>query len=496
LTAIPTRTAPIALSWSAVAGAIEYRLYLDEAQNNTFGYIGTATGQLTFNDDGFAPDMTLTPQVARDLFTTSLNYPELSATYQQRRCFGYTDNAPATVWASRTGLPLNFCTRSPLQDDDAVTFTPASNDMNVLRHLVPLKRLVMLMEAGEFVVRGDSDGVLTPTGINLDQEGYAGASRAFPALVGNTLVYVQARGSVVRDLVFTDDASVVKTRDLTVGASHLVELKTIGRLEFAQAPHSIVWATRSDGVLLGMTYLPESDTWGWHRHTTAAAGEIEDICVVPENTEDVLYALVKRTINGGTVRYIERMESRAITDDSTDDQVFFVDAGIIYDGAPTTVITGLTHLNGQVVAVVADGVVVFNGDPTATAAAIYTVAAGQITIPTAASIVVVGLAIQWPDLETLDLDVAGSTIRDKQKIVSSVSVIVDQSSQGFSVGPDVDNLIAQRGDPWETGLVRVSKRVEIAVTSEWSDRGRVVIRQTQPLPLTVLAIIPNVTVGG
>lgn len=498
----PVPLFPNVLTWDAVTGAVEYRMYKDPLKNGTFGRIGVATGQVTFKDGGVTInpiDFTLTPPQARVLFNATNDYPSTSTFYQQRRMFADSGNEPETVWGSRIGFRNNFSIRSPLQDDDAVTFKTVSEQTNVPRHLIALKRLLMLTNLGEFVVRGDESGALTPTSIKPDQEGRNGASLAFPALVGNNVVFVQERGSIVRDIRFTNDLSLIDTRDLTVYAGHLFEGYTIERLE-AQISSSLVWGVRSDGVLLSMTYLPELDLWGWSRHDTAGSGigAFEDICVVPEQGEDVLYAIVRRDIDGDTVRYIERLASRVVdpASDTFEEDVFFVDCGATYNGAPTATITGLDHLEGEVVAVVGDGEVIFDGDPTDPVSASFTVTGGEITLPAAKSIVHVGLRIAYGDLETLSPDVAGNDVRDRRKVVKSVALLIDKSVQTFRVGPDEDNLGDGPAEAWETATDIVTKRCEVPITTEWGGDGRIFIRHDQPMPLTILGIIPSVTAGG
>lgn len=485
----PTETAPVTLTWTAVAGAVEYRIYKDPYDNGTFGYIGTATGQADFNDVGFAPDFDLTPPIPRVLFNATNDYPEMSTFYQQRRLFGYSHNAPATVWASRIGFRSNFTISSPVQDDDAVTFTLQSNEFNVLRHLVENTRLVVLTETAEFLVMGDESGALLPTAINLRRVGTAGSSRAFPATVGSTIVHVQARGNLVRDLVITPDGGVQGSRDLTVYSSHLFDQMTIARLEYAQAPHSIVWAVRSDGTLLGLTYLPEHDVYGWHRHDTGASGIVEDICVVPEADEDVLYLLVRRTINAATVRYIERLEARPQFTDALLPDAFFLDCGITYSGTSTTAITGLSHLEGQSV---------FAWTTTATGQLVqgpFTVSGGAITLTTAATKAQVGLAIT-AEIETLPLDVTGSDLRAKRKAVQALTAIVEKSLPGWLAGPDDDHLLPVQRESWQSETTVLDGAEEVNLTKAFTDEGRTLIQHVNPTPLTILGLIPQLTVGG
>lgn len=485
----PTEDAPIALTWDAVLGAVEYYVYCDAYQNNVRGFIGAA-GSNSFKDVGFTPDHAVTAPVARSLFTTSSNYPQAVGLYQQRRLFANTDTDPEGIWGSRVGFHSNFAISSPLQDDDAITFRIAGHQLNPVRHLIGLKKLVVLSDTGEWVINGDGAGVLLPTAINPDQQGYVGASYVPPVVVGNAILYVQARKSTILDLQFNADVEGFGGRDLSIAAEHLFAGYTIKAIDFAQIPDSIVWAVRSDGVLLGLTYLPDQDVWGWHRHTTGASGIVEDVAVIPESDRDAVYLLVKRTIGGSAVRYIERLETF-----ETGEDAFFVDSGLSYEGELENTFGGLDHLEGQVVAVVANGEVIFNGDPDHADAADFTVNGGEIVLDQYCEVVHIGLPIAYPDLEFLDMDIPGTSLRAHRKRLQSVSILVDESSAGFQVGPSTDQLIASRREAWEaadpaTGLI------EINLTSLFTDTGRMVIRQPDPLPLTILGVIPFIEVGG
>jgi hypothetical protein len=481
--ALPTVAAPHSLSWSAVTGAVEYYIYIDPFGNGTYGYVGTATGQTSFKDTGLAPDYSNTPPIARTLFASTNNYPATAAYYQQRRIFGGTHTNREQVFASQTGFYSNFCIRSPLQEDDAVTFTIASDYIQPVHHLIALKRLVLLSDAGEWIINGDSDGVLTPMAINADQHGWAGSNYARPAVVNNSIVFVQARGNLVRDLRFDQEVEGYSGRDLSVFATHLFEGFEITELAYQQTPNSIVWAVRDDGTLLALTYLRDQDIWGWSRHDTANGGDFEDVCCIPESGEDAVYMIVRRTINGSETRFVERLAARPTAQDPAAD-AFFVDAGLTYNGAPATVISGLSYLEGQTVAVLGDGT--YRGT--------YTVASGAITLAAAASIAHVGLPIT-AEIETLDLDVQGSSIRDQRKRVQSMALLIENSARGFYVGPDSSHLLQDRKEGWmPTGLV--TGQTEINLTAGFTNHGRTVIRQTEPLPLTILGVLPHVETEG
>lgn len=485
----PTAIAPITLSWPGVAGAVEYRVYAAPYGTATepagaFGYIGT-TKDLSFNDAGFVPDFGRTPPIARVLFNAVGQYPAISGTYQQRRLFASTDANPETIYASRIGFPSNFSISSPLQDDDAVTWVTAARGFQPPRHLIDLKQLLVLTGAGEFKVRGDGEGgALKPTAINPDQQGYTGASPVAPVVYGQAVIFVSARGSLVRDLRFDAQLDGIGSRNLTTMASHLFKRKTITRLVLQQAPRPVTWAIRSDGALLGLTYEPEHDVYAWHRHDTGNGDAFEDVCVVPEGDEDAVYVVVRRTIEGVTKRYIERFASRQIETWSTD--AWFVDSGVSYSGAPTVTITGLDHLEGRTVTVLADGVVPAPGT--------WTVSAGRVVIAVAAANIRVGLPIT-AQLETLEIDVQGSDVRDRRKAIPGVTIVVEDSARNFAVGPSVAKLTTVRAEVWDTAAAHEGA-VEAKIDTSWSPAGRVLLQHTQPTPLTVLAVIPNVQVGG
>lgn len=323
----PTSTTPNVISWSAVAGAAEYNVYKEE--NGIYGFIGTAGGT-TFNDINIAPDMSFQASDSNDHFSSVDDYPSTVTYAQQRRVFANTNNDPEKVFASRTGRYSSFNTHTPLQDDDAVTFTLAGRKVNEVRHVIDLGGLIVLTAGAEVAMRGNADGVLTPSARNPETQGYNGSSRVMPIVVGNTALFVQSRGSHVRDIEYARDKGHTG-REVSIFSPHLVDSNEIVDWDFQQIPHSVVWAVRDDGVLLGLTYVRNHEVEGWSRHDTD--GLYENVISIPEGREDAVYTIVKRVIDGQTKRYIERFHSRNVTDIAVD--AFFVDCGLTYDGRNT-----------------------------------------------------------------------------------------------------------------------------------------------------------------
>jgi hypothetical protein len=483
----PTEAAPHALTWTAVltpastgVASPQYYVYCDPYGNGTYGFIGTATGAALFNNPGITPDFTQTPQLALDLFNATNEYPSTPGFYQQRRLYANTNDIPDLIDGSRVGHLDNFGISTPLQDDDAISFRIAGNNAHAVRWLIGLKRLIAMTDGGEWAI-GRILEPLTPNDIQADQETYVGVSRTVrPVVVGNSILYVQARNRIVRELRFDQDVEGFAGRDLTIYAAHLFKRRTIVAQAYQQTPDSILWCVRSDGALVALTYIHAEDVVGWHRHDTIR-GDFEDVCALPAADRDVVYFVVERDGH----RYIEKLEDREIETWNTD--AFFVDSGLSYAGAPVSAVGGLTHLANTTVRVVGDGQDLGT----------FTVSgAGVVTLSAAYSDIHVGLPIT-AELSTLDLDIAGSSIRDKTKRVSSATVVVEESSRAFEIGYDATKLVRYIPKPTESpATVSFTGNIEVNVFAKWTDHGRVYIRHQAPLPLTVLGITPNVEIGG
>lgn len=547
-------------TWSAVTGADRYNVY--KKKGGILAFVG-ASDTTTFVDDNIDPDTADTAPTNRTIFNATGTYPSTVSYFQQRLAFAQSDNAPQTVWLSQTGNYHNFNVSTPLRDDDGITFTIAAQQVNEIRHMMPLANLVILTSGGEWLMRS-ADGVLTPVSIVMEPQGYRGANEVPPLLIGNTILYIQSKGSIVRDLSYTLESDSYTGNDLTVLATHLFEGKQVTSWAFAQAPHSVIWAVLSDGSLSALTYMREHEVWGWSRHDTD--GTYESVCSVSEGSEDAVYFIVNRTIGGVTKRYVERLHTRVFSDVA---DAFFVDSGLSYDGTHTgsttmtlsggttwlhgenitltasastfvagdvgnafvltigvetlrckvtaytsgTVVTvqaardvptafrsvatstwskavdelsGLGHLEGKSVSILADG----------NAEAQLTVASGAITLTNPASKIHVGLPIQ-SDFETLSVEHPKSTIQGKVKSIAKVNLKV-KDTRGGRVGPNFERMNEFKQRAYEAYGEPTALRtgdIEVTLPSDWNRLGSVCYRQDDPLPVTILAVIPEITIG-
>jgi len=486
-------TAGIRITWGAITGADYYRIYKDLSVNSgIFGWVGDSTG-LTFDDFNIAPVTSDAPPEDRTPFDGAGNKPSAVNYYQQRQIFANTTNEPQVTYTTQTGNYMSLRTSNPARDDDAITFTIAGQQVNEIRHIVAINSLILLTAGGEWKVTEGQDQVLTPSTIGVRPQSYNGASKVPPVIVNSTVVYVQEKGARIRDLGYEFASDSYTGNDLSLMSEHLFEGHEIVSMTFTGEPNNIVWCVRDDGVLLGLTYQKEHKVWGWHQHNTPADGEFEWIDAVTEGDRDALYAIVKRTIDGETKRYVERLEPREQT---LSENCFYVDSGLSYDGSPITSVSGLDHLEGEDVIVLADGNVVEG----------LTVASGSITLPRAASKVSVGLQYT-PVIETLDIDTpsAQQTLKSKSVSVSKVYIEVEKSRGGWvcprsdvqsGYTPTIYEIKPRfESDGYDSIQLKTFKQ-EIMIDPLWSKGGGLRIEQRSPLPLSILSIIPDIDVGG
>ena len=472
----------VTISWAAVTGASNYNVY--KLQGGLYGYIGQ-TSTLSIVDDNIAPDLGKTPPIYDNVFTTTGDYPAAVSYFEQRRTLAGTTNKPQNIWMTKSGTESDMSYSLPIRDDDRIAFRVAAREANTIRHIVPMSGLILLTSAAEWRVTSINSDAITPSSISVRPQSYVGASNVQPSIINNTLLYCASRGGHVRELGYEQDAAGFITGDLCLRAPHLFDNLTITDMAYSKAPLPLVWFVSSNGKLLGLTYVPEQQIGAWHQHDTA--GLFESVAVVAEGNEDVLYAVVQRTINGSSVRYIERMASRQFVDQ---EDAFFVDCGLTYDGAAADTITGLDHLEGETVSILADGAV----HPQ------RVVTGGSITLDVEASTVQIGLPIE-ADLQTLPVAAMlkdGSYGQGHVKNVNKVWLRVYRSS-GIFVGPQFDNLTEAKQRTTESyGSPPVLKTDELCITisPSWSNGGQVCVRQSDPLPLTVISMTAEVVLGG
>ncbi len=472
------------ITWVAPAGApagTQYIVY--KMVGGSYGFMGRTTA-LTLTDDNIAPDLSLTPPQYETLFNAPGEYPAAVSYYEQRRVFAGTTNAPQKIWMTRSGTESDMSYSLPTRDDDRIAFRIAALQANTIRHLIPLSDLLVLTSSTEFRITSVNTDALTPSSISVKPQSLIGASNVQPAIINSNLIYAAARGGHMREMSYSRDANGYASGDLSLRSIHLFDDFDLLDMAFAKAPIPIVWAISSSGKLLGLTYVPEQQVGAWHQHDTD--GVFESCAVVAEGREDVLYVIVRRTIGGVQRRYIERQATRKF---GALVNAFFVDSGATYSGAPATVISGMTWLEGKTVSILADGAV----HPQ------RVVTAGAITLDQAASIVHVGLPIT-ADAETLPLaaSIDPGLAQGKVKNVNTVWLRVVNSS-GVFAGPNVDNLVQFKQRTTEVYGAPPSLRtdeIQIDVKPDWTSDASIIVRQSDPLPITIVSMTMEVSIAN
>ncbi|TIH20178.1 hypothetical protein D0S45_02215 [Marinifilum sp. JC120] len=414
-------------------------------------------------------------------------FPSCVTFFEERLCFAASPANPQTIWMSKAGSYENFGVSSPVVDDDACTYTLSADQVNAIRWMVSSKKLIMGTSGGEWWLSGGSSAdAVTPNSVMVRRETTHGSAAIPPVIVGGLMIFLQREGRTIRELSYSFESDGYVAPDLTILAEHLTRSNSITEWAYQQSPDSVIWMIRDDGVMVGLTYQREHEVVGFHRHLTD--GKFRSVCTIPGPTQEEVWVAVEREVDGISRKYVERMEKQFVGEGSVD--AFFVDSGLTYDqGVEDTVFTGLEHLEGKTVSVLADGAV--RPD--------VVVKDGSITLTAPAKVVHAGLTYV-SNMKTLRIEggaMSGGTAQGKKKRISHVIVRLFQSL-GLQVGYDGEHL--ERA-PFRTSADKVGGApalytgdYEVKFNRGYDRDGQIYIRQDQPLPLSVLALIPEVSV--
>lgn len=469
---------------SSPAGTyVRYNVY--RLSQGIYGYVGQA-GSTSFIDQNIAPDVSKTPPIYDTLFTSSSNYPAAVSYFEQRRVFAGTLSQPQNLWMTKSATESNMSYSIPVRDDNRIAIRIAAREASAIRHIVPVGSLLLMTASCEWRVTSINSDAITPTSINVRPQSYIGANNVSPIVIGNVVLFAAARGGHIREMSYSYQASGYLTSDISIMAPHLFDYNTIIDMAYSRGPIPILWAVSSTGNLLGMTYQQEHQIAAWHHHDTGNGDVFESICTITENNEDMLYCVIRRTINGSTKRYIERLHTRLF---ATLSDSFFVDCGATYNGTATMTVTGLSWLEGMTVNILADGAV----SPQ------QVVTSGTITLPVAASKITVGLPIT-ADLQTLPVaaGIDNGYGQGRPKNVNKIFLRTYRSS-GIYAGPSFTNLRPYRQRTTEvygSPPNLISDEVEISLDPAWGSSGQVCVRQSDPLPLDLASMTLEIAVGG
>jgi hypothetical protein len=422
-------------------------------------------------------------------------WPRTVAISDSRSVWGGSIAQPQTIWTSQTGDYENMAPREPdgtVFDTNGLVETIDDDQLQTILWLLNIGRgLAVGTIAGEFMFGPASSSVystatLSPSNAKVKRQGRRGSAIEVPALLAEDVgLFVQRGGKKHRQLVYDIGRDAYTTNDITVLSDHILSPGIVDAA-LQEAPDGLVWAVRSDGLLVTLTFDVEQKVRAYGRHQLGGGATVESVCSVPapDGISDDIYISVLRTIGDTATRWIEVIRAPYRAADDGNVAGFFVDAGLSYAGAPATHISGLDHLEGQSLAVCADGVSV---GP-------LTVTGGAITLEAAASTVHAGLGYV-SRLTTMPVEAGaapGGTAQGKAKRINEVTLRLLESTGGRIGRGDVleDIKYPDDADRLYTGDVRDTFPIG------WDRSGQVTIEQADPLPLTVLAIVQELQTNG
>lgn len=442
---------------------------------------------------------------------SDIGYPSVLAFHEQRLWLGANPGAAQTVYGSVISL---FETFSPTDsgadvlDDSGMSYTIAADQSNVIEWIDATRTLILGTSGGIWPVQATTTlEPITPTNIQIKRSTVAGVSPVRPVHVDDVSIYVSTTKRQVLAVGYEGERDTYIAEDRTLLADHIT-LSGIEELAYAREPHSVVWGVRNDGVLVGFTSVSAQSVFAWHRHILGGVfstgnAVVESVGIIPAPVgdpsstgrtnipHDQVWLIVKRTIDGSTVRYVEFLEDDFADSDVLED-AFFVDSGLTYDGVAASVLSGLDHLEGETVQIVAGGA----------AHPDRTVSSGAVTLNGSYTKAHIGL---YPvaEVDTLNIEptVRTGSAQGRKKRIPSVVLRFDRSLGGeVCSGPDLSSwdpiFFRSGGDPMDSPPPLFTGDKLMTLECGWARDARMKFRQSQPLPWNLVAIIPNVELSN
>jgi Ubiquitin-activating enzyme E1 FCCH domain len=436
--------------------------------------------------------------------TASSGNPTVPGFVQQRMFLGGPVGSPAQYNLSQPGSIYNYNITFPTQDDNAIQRTLTSQTLNSIKSATSLSTgMLILSDKGAWLTTGGSLGSgIGATTIVDNPQTYAGSSDLPPIVAPNDLLYVQSKGSIVRDLAYNYYLQNYTGADISVLSSHLFYGFSLTQWAWAEEPFKVVWAVRNDGIMLSLTFVKEQELIAWAHHDTQ--GTFQSVATVTEATAigfvDAIYVVANRTINGVQENFIERFVELNYPQGYISS--WQVDAGIGYNGSAATTFQGAQHLGGAVVTGLADGAVINFTMPTSGTFVFGPGGTTGLTAIANASVVTVGLALPTPTVTTLPLDLGEPTAQGKRKKITGVTLLVNQTL-GLSMGrfattvqPLSDLVLGNQNVPNNATVTDlVSGYARGILDPLWDVPGQYTITQPNPYPASILGVVPEIAIG-
>lgn len=431
------------------------------------------------------------------------SWPSCIGFYEDRLVLAATPERPLTLWLSRTGGYEDYRLNTSIYqdgvqgeplDDDAIEITLSGSRVNPIRWLMDQEHLLVGTNASEVKVWSGSEGEgMTPAKCQRKRQSAHGSAGMPAQLISSAVLYVSRSRRKIRELTFDYTSFSYAAPELTLLAEHITG-PGIREMDYADEPDGVLWCVREDGELVGCTYLAEENVRAWHRHPLGGDGRVESVAVIPGESGDEVWLLVRRTIGGREKRYIERLLPHVVRgggETERDDaaEAFYLDCGLSYQGSPRDIMNHLDHLEGEMVDVLADGCVV---GP-------RRVTNGRIELDRRASRIHVGLgysSVLQP--MRLEMSTGSGTSQTRRKRVMGVTFRFLETVGGRVCSGD------DRAEHYESILTHghgvvagkapklFSGDRQVRLSGGFDRDGLFTVRQDDPLPMTIICLVPEV----
>lgn len=400
-------------------------------------------------------------------------FPGTIAFYEERMMFGGTKYRPQTIWGSKTNDWKNFKLGS--LDDDGLEFTLASDTVNQICWMCQHEALVIGTMDSEWILSASSqEQALTPSNFRVRRQSVYGSAGISAQMVGDTILFTQRGSRKVREFVYRWEKDGYSAPDMTILAEHITG-SGIRETSLQQLPDTILWCVLGNGTLSALTYERDQEVIGWHRHETN--GKFLSICIIPDGDEDQIFFAAERR-NG---RFIERMDSRK---KESAFETIFADSAITCSGSGMISVSGLEHLEGETVQVVADGAVQKE----------KTVENGAIPLDDPADVVTVGLGYEsLLSPMPLEIELANGASMLRKKAIGELRIRMYGSTGGeVRAGNDHWQKIISRDILLDSMDSPIRARDDVHVFNLLSGNEytpNIEVRQTDPLPMNISSMV-------
>ena len=442
------------------------------------GYTGSATEVSVEVIDPLLSDEATT-EWREQYFSKRRGYPRAICFHKERRCLGGDD-----VLLSQPGNYFNYRERNDA--DSGFMVGVNRNGAPHVQWLESLRELRVGTNLAEgAIVQENTTEAFGYNNYDLRWDTNHGSNRLRAEAINGTVLYLQPEGRTLRNQEITGIEDYYSSNSETMLADHILE-GGVTQTAYQRQRYPTWHGVRSDGELASMLYEKNQNIFAWYRRKTD--GEIESISVNPRaDEEDQVCYIVKRTVNGATVRnveYVKLGQYRGLQNDDTS-EMWFVDDGIRVEGSGMTSVSGLSHLEGENVAILCDGAKISE----------RTVSGGSVSLDYPTDIAIIGRPYEYTVIPMF-LESQG-TMGATKKITNAIVRLWKSGTCKMRINEgDWSTLSFPNLQSSQAPLLQTGDSAKVTVNGDWSRNTAIELQGRSPLPLNVQAITLEYQMSG